>query len=181
MIDLETLSTSPNAVILTLGAVKFNRTPVNSNSGAPTLDSLNSFYRRIEIESCIAKGLVVSPDTEEWWRSQNSEARHEAMEHKDRIPLVQALKEFSTWFLGSKNVWSHGATFDCVILEHAYRACGLDVPWMFWDARDTRTLYDVSGVVLKDFAVKVQHHALYDAYRQVLAALESLRRLQSKN
>lgn len=173
MIDLETLSTNPSAVILTIGAVKFNRRG-NINS----LNSTNSFYRRIVIKSCLDQGLIVSPETQEWWGSQNSAARYEALEHEDRIPLIQALKEFSTWFKGSRYIWSHGATFDCVILEQAYRACDLPVPWLFWGTRDTRTLYDISGVKLQDFPIEVEHHALYDAYRQVLAAQESFRRIK---
>ena len=171
MIDLETLSTSPNAVILTIGALKFKRHTRFRSSTLP------SFYRRIEIQSCIDLGLDISSDTEKWWSMQNNKARHEAFEHKDRIPLVQALEELSEWFRGSKYIWSHGATFDCVILEQAYYACDLTVPWMFCDVRDTRTLYDVTNVKLKDFPIKVEHHALYDAYRQVQAVIESLKRI----
>ena len=46
MIDLETLSINPSAVILTIGAVKFNRRG-NINS----LNNKNSFYRRIVIKA----------------------------------------------------------------------------------------------------------------------------------
>ncbi|MCH7976357.1 MAG: 3'-5' exoribonuclease [Bacteroidetes bacterium] len=44
MIDLETLSIRPNAVILTIGAVKFER---NTNPVNPKF--LDTFYRRIDI------------------------------------------------------------------------------------------------------------------------------------
>ncbi len=173
MIDLETLSTNVNALVLTLGAIKFDR------SGPPrSLKRLDTFYRRIEIQSCIDKGLHISQETKDWWDVQNKEARYEAFIHKDRLPLAQVLKEFSTWFKGSKYIWSHGATFDCVILEEAYKACNLEVPWMFWNTRDTRTLFDISGVNMKDFRVKVEHHALYDAFRQVLGMKTSLERLR---
>ena len=172
MIDLETLSTEPNAVVLTLGAVKFNR-----RGPTLSLDDLDHFYRRIEVQSCLEAGLIISSETKDWWEMQSDEARYEAFAHKDRVPLVQALKEFRNWFRGSRCVWSHGATFDCVILEQAYKACNLPCPWMFWAARDTRTLFDIAGVRIKDFPIKVEHHALHDAFRQVVATKASLDKL----
>ena len=144
MIDLETLSTEPNAVVLTLGAVKFNR-----RGPTRSLDDLDHFYRRIEVQSCLEAGLVISSETKDWCGMQSEEARYEALAHKDRVPLVQALKEFRNWFRGSRCVWSHGATFDCVILEQACKACNVPCPWMFWAARDTRTLFDIAGVRIK--------------------------------
>ena len=172
MIDLETLSTNPDAVVLTLGAVKFNRT-----GPAQSLHEMDHFYTRIEIQSCIEAGLSISHETKDWWEKQSSEARHEALTHKDRVPLVHALLEFSGWFKDSQCIWSHGATFDCVILEQAYKACNIPIPWKFWSARDTRTLFDLAGVNIKDFPVRVAHHALHDAFRQVLAAKASIERL----
>ena len=172
MIDLETLSTEPNAVVLTLGAVKFNR-----RGPTRSLDELDHFYKRIEIQSCLDVGLHTSPETQDWWKIQGDDARYEALAHKERVPLIQALNEFSAWFKGAHCVWSHGATFDCVILEQAYKACGLSAPWMFWEARDTRTLFDIAGVRIKDFPVKVEHHALHDAFRQVLATKASIHKI----
>tara|TARA_B100001059_G_scaffold5659_2_gene4768 strand:+ start:10358 stop:10894 length:537 start_codon:yes stop_codon:yes gene_type:complete len=173
MIDLETMSTEPNAVVLTIGAVKFNR-----RGPKKSLDKLDQFYRRIKIKSCLEAGLHISSETKEWWEMQGDEARYEAFTHKDRVLLVQALKEFSVWFRGARCIWSHGATFDCVILEQAYKACDIPCPWMFWAARDTRTLFDLAGIRIKDFPIKVEHHALYDAFRQVLATKASIKKLK---
>ena len=54
MIDLETLSTNPNAVILTLGAVKFN--PHGS-------DATDPLYFKIDVDSQTKLGRHVQPET----------------------------------------------------------------------------------------------------------------------
>ena len=54
MVDLETLSTRPHALILVIGAVKFNR-----KRKMPDLKKMDTFYRRITISSCIEKGMHI--------------------------------------------------------------------------------------------------------------------------
>ena len=127
MLDLETLSTAPNAVILTIGAVRFSR-----QDSSPSLDSTDNFYRRIDTRSCVDVGMHICLETQSWWEKQDVQARNEAFVHED-LPLVQALKEFSEWFGGTLHLWSHGSSFDCVILEQAYKACGLKTPWLLMD------------------------------------------------
>lgn len=175
MVDLETLSTSPNACILTIGAVKFcRRGPVQS-----LLES-RTFYRRIDVQSCIKLGLDISKETQDWWNTQSKAAQYEAFEHKERVQLKEALVDFARWFRGARHIWSHGDDFDCVILSSAYEACGLDVPWKFWSTRDTRTLFDLANINIRDFPIKEEHHALYDAYRQVLGVRKGLVKLEIK-
>jgi hypothetical protein len=65
---------------------------------------------------------------------------------------------------------------DVPILEAAFKACGLVVPWKFWDVRDTRTLYDVTGVNV-DRSQGTHHNALDDARAQAEAAAIAFRRL----
>jgi exodeoxyribonuclease VIII len=66
MIDLETLATSPNAAVLTIGAVKFD--PFNIETDNPTCEKL---YIKVDLDSCDALGLDVSEDTLEWWSQQS--------------------------------------------------------------------------------------------------------------
>lgn len=173
MLDLETMSTDSFASILTLGAIKFKR-------GDPIipLGNCDSFYRRITFESCQNAGLVSSKDTMDWWNNQSDEARYEAFGNPDRIPLKQALEEFTTWFKGSKKIWAHGDDFDCVILGNAFTKCRLSVPWKFWDTRDTRTIYDLGGVKMTDLPANNAHHALHDCHRQIVGLQLSLKKLK---
>jgi len=169
MVDIETLSVLPNATILTIGAVKFDRSEV-----IPELNKCNTFYRRIIHESCASVGLVSSPDTVEWWDKQDVNVKYEAFDNPDRVVLRTALDDFKKWFRGSTKIWGHGDDFDCVILSSAFRACNIDLPWKFWNTRDTRTLFDLANISMKDLPQDNAHHALHDAYRQVIGVKKSL-------
>jgi DNA polymerase III epsilon subunit-like protein len=169
MVDIETMSVLPNAAILTIGAVKFNRMGL-----LPELSKCDTFYRRITIDSCINMGLTSSPDTIEWWNNQDKEIKYEAFDNPDRIVIGNALKEFAKWFKGSTKIWGHGDDFDCVILSNAFRVCNIDVPWKFWNTRDTRTLFDLANISIRDLPQDNAHHALHDAYRQVIGVKKSL-------
>ena len=175
MIDLETLSVLPNAVILTIGAVKFIR-------AGPTLPlkESTSFYRRVDIQSCLDVGLVTSEDTQKWWKGQSEAVRFEALECKERICLEQCLNEFSLWFRDVRNIWSHGDDFDCVVLASAYQACELSPPWKYWNTRDTRTLFDLAEIKLPSLPNGQAHHALNDAYHQMVYTKKALRCLHRK-
>ena len=70
MIDLETLDTTPNATILTLGAVKFN--PYNSQT--PHTD----LYLKVDVDVQTKMGRIVNDSTIEWWGQQNKEVREYA-------------------------------------------------------------------------------------------------------
>lgn len=138
MIDLETMSTSPNAAIIQLGAVAFDLTaPI-----ADTFDPATMFERTVALTSSLLAGGQVDPDTVAWWRRQALEAQAAVTLHGE--PLAIVLKEFTAWYdaLGKvEGVYAHGAAFDVPVLDSAYRALGLTVPWRYTAVRDTRTLY----------------------------------------
>ena len=93
MIDLETLSTRPNAIILTIGAVRFDR-----NGPQKPLEELDTFYRRIQMQTCIEVGLHHCKETTKWWLSQDTEAKKEAFKMEGRVPLKEMLTDFTNWF-----------------------------------------------------------------------------------
>lgn len=171
MLDLETLSTRSHAVILVIAATKFNRYADSSK-----LEQMDTFYSRIEINSCREIGLHTDQKTLDWWRTQKKEIYEEAF-GGDRIPIKQALRDFSSWFQGSEQIWSQGATFDIPILDEAFKRCDMSAPWKFYNARDTRTIYDLAGLSSWDLPKGKAHHALYDCWRQVWGVKESMKRL----
>ena len=168
MIDLETLSTSCNAVILVIAGIKFNR-------NNPELKK-EHFYKKIDINSCLEKGMIIDEDTEKWWKKQNDIVRKEAFEG-ERIDLKTALQDFSIWYKKDKIncIWSHGATFDIPILSEAYRKCSMTPPWYFFQARDTRTVYDLGGIPLGKNENK--HNALEDCKQQISDLQKNLQKL----
>lgn len=169
MLDLETWGTRPGCSIRSIGAVIFD--PWQSGLGA-------EFYANVDGESCSSAGLTVDPDTAEWWESQSPEAR--AHLRGTRRTLDYALTLVSAFWRanGATFIWGHGASFDPPILEACFRAVGTPVPWKFWDIRDTRTLFDLANVSLKDFPRAGTHHnALDDAKHQALAVQAAYKKL----
>src|SRR4051812_25387336 len=86
MIDTETLDTKPTAVILSIGACRFNELDIDSNG----------FYRAITIESNMDEGRTISASTLRWWMKQEPAAQA-VMHDPAAVPLSQALDEFREW------------------------------------------------------------------------------------
>ncbi len=166
MLDLETMGTSLNAAIISIGAVFFD--PKTGVIGA-------DFYYAIERISSERYG-VVDESTKLWWSKQSVEAQA-VLSDDDAIDLKQALHLFAEWISQIENfksriVWGNGPSFDNVILGNAFRTLDLDCPWPHWGDRDVRTVVDM-GRQLKSIDPKkslpfdgVAHNALADAKHQ---------------
>jgi hypothetical protein len=160
MLDLETLSTRPNAVILTLGAVKFN--PYTMEDPGPGL------YIRPDVDEQIARGRHVQDETVDWWMRQAEDVREEALGTEGRLPVEEMYRQLNRFLVGANNIWCQGPVFDIAILEDLYRQYGWPTPWQFWQIADSRTLFKVHG----DPRVKGKvglHNALEDCVSQANA------------
>jgi hypothetical protein len=62
-------------------------------------------------------------------------------------------------------------------MEHAWRQLGKLPPWTFWNVRDTRTLFDITGVSLKDGNHITTHKAVEDAERQAIIVQQAYMKL----
>ena len=74
MLDLETMSTSSSAAIVSIGAVKFDPHGKIGDFGDPANAEYKPFYCTVELTSCIDAGLHVSGSTIEWWLKQENDA-----------------------------------------------------------------------------------------------------------
>lgn len=159
MIDLETLATTADAVILSIGAV-----PFDLEKGVVAEEG---FYVSVSVDSNFEYKRRVSEDTLIWWMKQEAAARQVFMESKDSLP--EALTMLSD-FVGSSNptVWSNGADFDIPMLTHAFTQTGISIPWEFWNSRCYRTYKNLPGAkhVASPTSEGVKHNALADAYNQ---------------
>ena len=157
MIDLETLSTNPNAVILTVGGVKFDpHTHAEPSQG---------MYFKVDVDSQTTMGRDVMDETLQWWSLQAKEIKEEAMGEKNRIPLTEMIKRINKFAVGVDIFWCQGPLFDYAILQNLYTQLGHPVPWQYWQIRDSRTLF---SLVPKDHDEirKEAHNALADCYFQ---------------
>lgn len=167
MIDLETASKRPDAVILSIACVKFDpRAPIDTNVPDEYVFSFN-----VKPEQ---PGRHLDADTVAWWlTSAPDHARRVAWSGSVSLKYVlQRLVDF----LGPKPiVWAQGAAFDIPILEDAFAQADVRVPWAYYDVRDTRTVYDLAGDDrrLQD----VDHEAVLDAIKQCFRVQENVQRL----
>lgn len=159
MIDLETLGTTADAVILSIGAVKFD---LNSDQIQD-----EAFYASVSVDSNLESKRRISEDTLLWWLKQESAAQAVFFEPKQH--LTDALVELSDWIADDKcMVWSNGADFDLPMLAHAFTNAGVEIPWKFWNSRCVRTYKGLPVAKRTTIPVfnGVKHNAMADAYHQ---------------
>lgn len=178
MIDIESLDTRPDCVILTIGAVRFDpkgQGVVERLELRPTIEDQTEKYNR-----------SINDDTMRWWGEQSPQAIDEAMGDWGREPFDVCMEKLYKFCINRRAVWSNGAPFDLVVMEHAWRQVsqGRDdrpnpIPWPFWTMRDTRTLYEIAGVSLKDAKYKTMttHKAVEDAEHQALVVQDAYMKL----
>ena len=168
MIDMETLAVSPRAVILSLGAVHFD----------PYGDRIyDELYFKIDLDDQDKLNREIDPNTIEWWGKQDPAIMEEAFSSDNRIPLIEAVEKFHKFSWGCDKFWSHGATFDLVIIEDLYRQLNKPLPWNYWQLRDTRTLFDLGHD--PQMSKESKHDALADARRQAIGVQNIFRKLRN--
>ncbi len=146
----------------------------NSVNGLTDPDGMS---RDIDLHSSVLLGGEVDAPTVQWWRDRGG------LELKNPVPLRAALLELAAWVKNLpklERVWSQGANFDVPILEGYYRRAGLECPWPYYAARDTRTVYDLAKERgwKKPEDSKAKHEALMDCLIQTKCLLNALRFLR---
>lgn len=160
MVDLETLGTTGDSVIMSIAAV-----PFNIEKG--TTDE--PFYANVSIQSCLDHGLTVEGSTIAWWMQQEDEPIRRLFEGTSYL-LGTALADLSAKFALYENlkVWGNSARFDLGILENAYKKAELKVPWEFRNERDVRTLVSFIPEIKKEMKfVGTPHNAVDDCLHQI--------------
>lgn len=169
MIDLETLGTSPDCVILTLGAVKFN--PYRMDEPHTPL------YMRVDVDEQSELGRSIDDDTLAWWGRQAEHIREEALGEDNRVSIQEFTRQISKYCVGLDELWAQGPLFDYAILENLYRQIGKPTPWNFWQIRDSRTLFSLMPSDPRKDIQEELHNALADSYFQAQCVQRSFKHL----
>lgn len=134
LIDIETLGTKQNCVIVSIGAVIFNR----ADEPGTIIDEFEVY-----LDVTNQQGRVADPGTMLWWmRDDMAEARKQAFKPAGRVRLGLGLKNLDD-FIGGHTVnecWGCGPSFDMSILEHAYEQHKQPFPVPFWKWSCVRTI-----------------------------------------
>lgn len=152
MLDLETMSTRPNAAIVTIGAAAFDDEGIHDR-----------FYQRVLLRSSQEAGLHFDADTVTWWLEQPAGARAELTKREGATTLDVALLRLTGFIKHNPldGVWGDGATFDNVITREAYRAVGQECPWKYQQDRCYRTMKNLVQMLKPENPNA--HNALADA------------------
>lgn len=167
MVDLETLAVSPKATVLTLGAVIFD--PFASGFE-------DRLYLKLDVDEQDALGREVDPGTLEWWGKQDPKIMEETFDPTDRISVKESMDIFYQFCKGCTRFWSHGSSFDLVILTDMMQQVQKSTPWQYWQMRDTRTIFDLGHD--PELPQGNKHNALEDAIRQVVGVQNVYRKLK---
>jgi len=171
MVDLETLGTAHDCVVLSLGAVKFD---LLGNDDAKSIE-LNDIEEGMDDRSLYfilppQPKRSVDQSTINWWKKQSPEARVVL----DGNPTVETIAEVQHNFFKfceeTEFLWGNGNMFDNAILRNLFAP---NFPYRYYqdmDYRTLKTLYMELGFTTFPSYGSIPHHALCDAKMQVLTA-----------
>jgi DNA polymerase III epsilon subunit-like protein len=160
MIDIETLSTRPNALVVSIGAVRFGN-ELGKEFYSPC------FYQQ--------KDRDIDLGTVRWWMKQTPEAKS-VFESQDALSLRETLINLKDFIEPDDQIWANGVVFDIGILENAFNQYRLKFPWKYGNLnclRSIRRLHPGYDEVMKKIRVSTSHNALDDAKCQALALIET--------
>lgn len=167
MLDFETLGTSPDTAVLSLGAVIF--TPFG-------IVQEKEFHFNLHAQ--LKAKRAVSADTLTWWMSQGAAAKAVFDKSKVEGGLVSEFAPgFAKWVSAYANirVWGNGASFDVPIIENMLNACGVPVPWKFFNIRCYRTIKVLFAIEQGNKLAGTKHNALDDARHQAQCLMAFLK------
>ena len=165
MIDIETLGTEPDCVVLSVGACKFdpftNVEPHTRTLWRPSADEqMNA-------------GRSVLESTLEWWAKLPKHIQDEAFSEEGRIPLDQFFKDLNKWLWDVDKIWCQGPQFDMVILENLFKQFDHHRRWAFWQVQDCRTIFNMMPADPRKAIQEDLHDASADAFFQAVCVQQT--------
>ncbi len=169
MIDIETLSTEMNALIVSIAAVKFNVYDKSVKG-----DSINLLVDVSSYLTCTKEKIeptdadcpyFISSSTITWWLQQPS--YEGVFLAQPRLPLRDALLQLTAFCSGISRYWCQGMNFDPIVLENSYKQESLTPPWKFYEWRDSRTAVNLFPKHYFPLKPVNAHDALADCHYQI--------------
>ena len=172
-VDIETMSTRANAVVLSIGLCLFDDS--KTQSFEEIVDSGVELF--FDADEQIEKyNRHVSPSTLDWWKQQGEEARR-CFEPEETITPREIHSHFEAmcdkadlhlnWFRKHGKTYSRGNSFDIGITDDLFADYGVTPIWKYYNVRDIRTWLECHGLESNLKLVKpdsmIPHNALHDA------------------
>ena len=183
VVDIESLSTAPNAKIASIGAVGVD---------LQELTITDRFYCRIEHH---LQQRAMDMPTLQFWKEQqitNPVAYAEIYSEDGRLSLREGLTSLNDFIASVDASYTHadekrrpqlmgnGSEFDNVVLANAFNQKGIEMAWDFGCNQSLRTAMLFSrlkGINPKSEVefIGVQHHALHDAEHEAKLLIHALK------
>lgn len=114
MVDIETLGTSERAVVLSIGAVKFD---LNQVWSVERLQK-DTLYCVLDLEHQNLLKREIDPETVAWWMRQSEEAKE--VFRSTQTSIDDSLTALSNFVKSpdAHEVWANSPSFDCKILSN---------------------------------------------------------------
>lgn len=170
MIDIETMGSKSDAVMIQLAGVFFDR---------DTGETGDEFCLSVCENSCKELGFTTDPATVEWWSKQDQQILENIRNSAQPVDyVIQSFYDFYRNTKGDIKIWSH-ATFDFVIVQNYLAKFGKRMSHK--NARDIRTLVDLACIDLKIYNWNMKtHDALDDCKFQIHYCVDALKILKGR-
>lgn len=163
MLDLETLSTSSNAVIISIAAVQFN---------IETGEIINKFHRNVDIQSCLDIGMEIEANTIKWWMTQKNETFKKLI--NNTVTIKKAINSLRIEMIAiDRNkqniiVYANSPSFDCVIIKNACKKTKIEYPFNYRNEVCIRTLFRYFPEIVQKHKFKGnKHNPIDDCINQI--------------
>lgn len=159
MLDLETMGTDENFVILSVGMVKFN---------IDTGEIGNKLHLKISINDSLKKGFKIDGNTLIWWLNNDKKAK-EMINKGEKFSINNTLDYISEFLNKDLEIWAKSPSFDCNLLKSYYQKLNRNIPWNFRNQQDVRTLINLNKKLYEEITkdVKITHDAIDDCINQI--------------
>ncbi len=181
IIDIETLSCEPTAIITEIGLLAFDRyslEPMLHTSIPEAFSVVDEFTIHPDLFAQMAAGRTSCPETLAFHRSNETLPTFRELQSPPKV-CCHLLRDFIER-MRPHRIWIQGPDFDRPILENFCTQFGDSLPWEFWRTRDSRTLWDLAFPGERH--ASRPHHALPDC-RATLAdltkSLQTLNRIEA--
>ena len=183
MIDIETIGNDPSTVIVSFGAVCFNRDGIISKG-----------QWELNLQEQINTGRTLSEPTLQWWMRQKDEARSVFNSKNPKLKPSEFIEAFYSFLddalekvgegRDELKPWGNGSSFDISVTEdfiRQYHPEGREgVPWKFWNQWCFRTFNHLTKCKELVQRQGVHHDALDDAVFQTECVLAYWKKIDAK-
>lgn len=154
-IDLETCSTTPNAAIMQLAAVAWDR---NHDDSTTLFNGMPVLNVGVDLRTAVMDGFDFDPSTCLFWHGNKQQVKDVVL-NLEAHPIKDVVVDFIKWIgevrlnFGADEVclWAQGSDFDIAIIRNALAKYGLRLPMSQKFFRDARSIcLEIGAHLLRD-------------------------------